>query len=112
MKEAIDYLIINLRLLFLFKIAEGLVPAIPANRLQLVKNKRKITAKKFINCETQNLVEQRQLCNSKCFVVPNSNSVTYKNSFFIKTIVDWNPLEEHLVTAPSLEAFRIRLQKF
>ena len=97
--------------MFLFKISEGLVPAIPAERLQPVKNKRKIIAKKFKNCETKNLVEQRQLCNTKCFVVPNSETVLYKNSFFVNTLVEWNQLEEHVVTAPSLEAFRSRLHK-
>ena len=39
------------------------------------------------------------------------NSRYLENSLFIKTIIDWNQFEEHLVTAPSLEAFRSRLQK-
>ena len=42
----------ELRLIFLFKIAEGMVPAIPADRLLQIKTKRKITAKKFVKCVT------------------------------------------------------------
>ena len=101
----------NQRLIFMFKIVEGLVPAIPHYHFQPVGNKRRIIAKKFDNCETKNFVEHNQLRNSKCFVVCDSKTVIFKNSFFPKTIVEWNQLDEHLLTAPSLEAFRSRLQK-
>ena len=50
------------------------------------------------------------LKNSKSFVVEQYNTVQYRNSFFIKTVIDWNHLEEETVCALTVEGFRIALQ--
>ena len=100
----------HLRLTFLFKIAEGLVPAIPPeSQLIPIRNKRKIRAKTFQDCVTNNFVEHNQLNNSRCFQVPSSKSDIYKNSLFPKTIRQWNQLDDSVVSAPSPDTFKQRL---
>ena len=100
----------HLRLAFMYKIAEGLVPAIPPDsQLKPVRNKRRIRAKKFQDCVSQNFVEQNEINNSKCFIVPSSNTDIYKNSLFPKTIRQWNQLEESIVSATSPDSFKQRL---
>ena len=101
------------RLTLLFKVVEGLVPAIPADDVLIpVRNKRKIKAKVFEDCETKNFVVNEQLNNDKCFVVPttNSHSDIRKNSFFYKTIQEWNQLDNQTVFSSSLESFKTKLQ--
>ena len=53
---------------------------------------------------------QHQQCNSKCFQIPPAKKEVYKNSFFVKTIKEWNQLEPQTVASPSVETFRARLQ--
>ena len=100
------------RLSFLFKISKGTVPAIPASEYLLpVKNKRRIKAKTYDNCETKNIIKRHQILHNNCFQLPESKTVTYKNSFFPRTISEWNELSEFVVSAPSLEVFRARLRE-
>ena len=101
------------RLCFLYNIQKGDVPAIdPTEYLIPIKPKRKIKAKTFSDCETQNLVKRHQNLHSKCFQLPKSNTTTYKNSFFPRSISEWNGLEDTVVIAPSAEVFKSRLNKF
>ena len=101
------------RLCFLYNIQKGDVPAInPTEYLIPIKPKRKIKAKTFSDCETQNLVKRHQNLHSKCFQLPKSNTPTYKNSFFPRSISEWNGLEDTVVIAPSAEVFKSRLNKF
>ena len=103
----------HLRLSFLFKIAEGMIPSLPPDKhLIPTKNKRNIIPKKFSDCETHNIVDQYVTNNSRSFQIPSNNgSVVYKNSFFLKTIPEWNGLANNIVVAESLEAFKTRLSK-
>ena len=97
------------RLCFLFKIANGLVPAIPPETyLTAIKNKRKIKAKTFENFQTNNFVTRQQTLHDNCFQIPPAKSDIYKNSFFPRTIGDWNQLKD--TTASSAEVFRKSLQ--
>ena len=101
----------DLRLALLFKVVEGLVPAVPPeDYLTPARNKRKIKAKSFKNCETKNFVEKIEIKNSRGFVTPLPQQDCRKNSFFVRTVKDWNHLDETVVTAPSLESFKSRLQ--
>ena len=47
--------------------------------------------------------------NSRYFRVPPSKSEPYRHSFSVRTIIDWDHLEDDIVDAPSTEAFRERL---
>ena len=102
----------ELRLTFLYKIAGGLVPAIdPDVYFTPIRNKRRIrTTVKLKDFITINPVENSQTNNSRCFKPYVTNSDIFKFSFFPRTIIDWNRLEEHQVQATSSEAFRSALR--
>lgn len=103
----------NQKLVFLYKVVEGLIPAIlPEDFLTSCKTSRRIKPKKFYDCETTNVVDKLARNNSKCFVIPNSKTAQFKNSYFVDTLIIWNQLEDSVVSAPSLESFRTALTKF
>ena len=96
------------RLFFLYRVVEGLVPAIqPADYLKPIRPKRSIKARKFADCISANIVEQRVTNNSKCFEIDNCKTAQYKQSFFVKTLVDWNHLDNSTVCAKSCDAFKM-----
>ena len=100
----------ELRLAFLYKVVEGLVPAIPsASYLTPIRSKRRIRAKVFGDYVSTNIVTSSQTNNSKCFVVPTASTEVYKHSFFVRTIIDWNQLDDNIVGATSVESFKSRL---
>ena len=102
----------NKRLCFLYNIAKGSVPAIPASDYLLpIRNKRRIKAKTYDSCITQNIIKRHQNLHSNCFQLPESKTIPYKNSFFPKTISDWNELSEVVVSAPSIDVFKARLSE-
>ena len=37
--------------------------------------------------------------------IPDSKTEQYKNSFFVRTVADWNKLEDTVITADSVTAF-------
>ena len=98
------------RLSFLYNIQKGKVPAInPQEYLTPIKSKRQIKAKSYSDYETQNIVKRHQNLNNKCFQLPKSSNSAYKNSFFPRTISEWNELSDSVVNAPSIETFKNRL---
>ena len=86
------------RLIFLYMISEGLIPAIPQEHyLNPIVNKRKIKAEIFENCVTTNFVNRRQTLNKNSYTVPDTISEQYKNSFFPRTIPEkWLEKEANL----------------
>ena len=103
-----------LRLTLLFKIYEGLVPAIPPETF-LTKleptRKRQIRAKSFTDCVSSNFVTKYQCLNSKPLgLIPTTTDV-YSNSFFCRTIKAWNSLAEDTISAPSVESFKAQLTR-
>ena len=101
----------QLRLIFMFKVVEGLVPAMPSDQLFKPRNtnKRHIKTRKFENCVSNNLVERSATNNSKPYVVPRSFTDQFRNSFFVRTVNDWNQLEEDCVTSTTIEQFKKRI---
>ena len=61
--------------------------------------KRLIKAKQFSDFKSKNIVEQQVTNNSKCFVIDNANTDQYRNSFFVKTVIKWNHLDENTISA-------------
>ena len=101
----------DLRLTFLYKIVEGLVPAVPSeDYLTPQRNKRRITERTFTDCVSTNAVSKYVSNNSRCFVIPQGRTDVYNNSFFVKTITDWNRLDDNIVNAKSLDQFKINLK--
>ena len=100
-----------LRLVLLYKVVEGLVPALPPDQF-ITKQRPRRTIKPitFENCNTTNILD-RQVCNnSKNLIVIRGNTQQYNSSFFIQSIVDWNHLDEEAVSAKSVEAFKTALE--
>ncbi|KAK6188521.1 hypothetical protein SNE40_004681 [Patella caerulea] len=99
------------RLVFLYKIIRGMVPAINnSTYLTPIKNKRRIKPKKSTDNQTTNIVEKFSVNHSNCFKVKDSNTKQFKNSFFIRAVQDWNSLEESVACAQSVESFKAALQ--
>ena len=102
----------DLRLALFYKIATGMLPAIPPDLyLEPTINKRRIKATEFKDCMTKNVVSSYQLRNSRCYRPTKASTDVRKNSFFIRTTVDWNQLEDSHVTATSLDSFKASLQR-
>jgi hypothetical protein len=76
----------SLRLILMYKVVEGLVPALPTDAfVTFSKRKRQIKPKTFENCVTINPVEKHKTNNTKCLNIPNSRTAQYQNSF------SWTP---------------------
>ena len=90
-----------------------MIPAIPPDKyLTPITNKRRITTRSFNDCVSKNVIEQYKINNDRPFKIPTNNgSEQYKNSFFVKTIPEWNGLASHIVSAKSLDIFKERLTK-
>ena len=98
------------RLCFMYKISKGLVPAIPSTEyLTKIRVKRTVKANpKYKNYETINFVERHQNLNDNCYKTISATSTVYKNSFFPRTIGDWNQLGN--TSQPTLESFKRSLR--
>ena len=100
----------DLRLISLYKVVEGLVPAIPpAAHLTPHKPGRLIKPKQYTDCNTTSAIEDHIRNNKRSFEVKRCNTDQLKNSFFISAVRDWNHLEQTTVTAPSVEIFKKRI---
>ena len=71
-----------------------------------VSNKRRIRATRFSDFESTNIVTSHELKNNKCFSTKRGNTNIYRNSFFVRTVHDWNQLDNSTV-----EAFRACLSR-
>ena len=95
------------RLIFFYKVVEGQIPAIPSEDfVKFNKPKRLIRAKTYSDCETTNIVQSSVRNNSRSVVIPNCKTDQYRHSFFVRTSIDWNHLEEDTVRATKLEDFK------
>jgi hypothetical protein len=95
----------------MYRMVEGLVPALPFDEfLTKVKpGKRRIKATSFKDCVVDNPIIKQVVNNSKGIVPLTSTTELYRNSFFVRTVQDWNLLPESIVTAPSADAFASRV---
>ena len=65
-----------------------------------------ITNRLNFNRDSQRPRKIRQEIRNSCGVkIPDSEIEQYKNSFFVRTVADWNLLEDTVVTADSVTAF-------
>ena len=98
------------RLFFLFKVVEGLVPAInPEEYLKPQKQKRRIKPRTYENFKSVNIVEKHSVNHDRGYEIEQCHSEQLKNSFFIKTIIEWNHLEQEVVHAETVEGFKTLL---
>ena len=100
------------RLIFLYKVVEGLVPAIPPDEyLKPAKHKRRIKTRQYSDFQSSNIIVRHIVNHNKGFIVPNCNTEQRKNFFFIKTTVEWNHLDCQTVGASTIEGFKSALQQ-
>ena len=100
------------RLLLMYNLSKGLVPAIPSNEyLKPITSKRKIKAKTFSDYKSDNIIKRHQILHDNCYQLPQTRTVVYKNSFFPKTISEWNKLPKFVVESGSKDIFKDRLLK-
>jgi hypothetical protein len=77
-------------------VVEGTVPALPTDQFLKPQrtNKRRVQPRKFSDCVTTNIIERQACNNSVCFIVPQAKTEQFKNSFFVRTMAEWNNLPE------------------
>ena len=69
------------------------------------RNRRRMCLTTFKDHDSDNTITRHKIRNSSGFKIPDSKTEQYKNSFFIRTVADWNKLEDTVVTADSVTAF-------
>ena len=109
--ETLEERRLSLRLILMYKVVEGLVPALPTdNFVKLARPKRNIKAKHFENCITSNIVDKCTCNNTKGLELPDYKKQQYQHSFFVDTVIHSNHLPNSVVHANSLEAFKTALR--
>ena len=102
----------EIRLALFYKIANGSLPGLPDTEyLTKYADKRLRRGKNFDGYVYTNIVEDHEIRHSKCYIPPIATSDIYKNSFFVKTTIEWNSLKEEQVTCLSSDSFKASLQK-
>jgi hypothetical protein len=77
---------LSLRLILMYKVVEGLVPALPTdNFVKLARPKRNIKANHFKDLITSNIVEKRTCNNTKGLELPDYKKQHYQHSLFVDT---------------------------
>ena len=100
------------RLIFFYKVVEGLVPPIPPEDiLKPIRQKRRIRAKKYSEYQSSNITERQVINHDKCFIVEKAKTEQYKHSFFIRTTVEWNHLDSDIVHAETVVGFQSALHQ-
>ena len=100
------------RLVMLYKVVRGMVPAINADEFLIpIRNKRHIKPRVQSDFHTTNIVKKFSTNHSECFKIPDSHTEQYKNSFFVRTVSEWNQLEESHIRAETVNSFREAVHK-
>ena len=103
----------HIRLVLMYKVVEGLLPAIPPSEYLTPRRPgRAVKPTKFRGCESKNPVERQVTNNTKSFVVSRGKSDQSTNSFFTRTVLDWNHLDDNTVCVDTVDQFRsaVKLQ--
>ena len=101
----------TIRLVLLFKVVSGLVPAIDITQyLTPQRSRRRVKPAIYKDYVVLNLIDKQVVNNSKCFKVPTGNTEQFNNSFFVRTVADWNQLDNNIVTSKTVTQFKQALQ--
>ena len=97
----------QLRLTMLYKIAGDLVPAIPSKNFLRPADptKRKVRPTKYEDFISKNPLQRQVHNNSRAFVIPPTRTEQYKGSFFVRTPLEWNQLDNAIVQQQTANAF-------
>ena len=72
----------------------------------------KVTARKFSDFVSNNIIDSAETNNSKCFKQTHANSDILKYSLFPRTIIDWNHLTDSQVNAVTVETFKSQIKNY
>ena len=100
--------------LCLQNISDGkrLVPAMPPEHFSTVsKPGRKIRPKRNSSLETSNIVNSYTRNNNRILEIKPCMTSQQRNSFFIRTAVEWNHLDDSTINLKSLPAFKAKTEK-
>lgn len=104
---------IESRLVMLSKIVRGMVLAINVDEFFIPhRNKRHIKPKHYQDSQSSNFVARYILNNSQCYKVPQSNTEQFRNSFFVKTVSDWNSLTDDHICAETVNSFKTAVPSY
>ena len=67
------------------------------------RGKLLIKSKQFKDYVTSNIIDKQSTNNSKCFKTAQCHSEIYKNSFFPRTIINWNHLGDSIVRTDTVD---------
>ena len=103
----------TIRLVFMFKVVEGLMPAMPPSKfIKLQKNQRIIRPRRDPNFSYKNrTIDNLIRNNDRSIDIPTSTTDQKKFSFFPRTAAEWNRLDNTVVHAKSPDQFRTLLEK-
>ena len=74
-------------------------------------SRRRIRPTKYEDFEATNIIDRHEVRNTRGFQLPAYNTKQYQNSFSVRTVVDWNHLEENIIKAGSASAFTSALSR-
>ena len=96
----------KLQWLTFFKIVRGLTPTTLANEfLTSINSKRLIKLRNPMDFKTTNIVADHARNNSQSYRVDPTKTAVYRYSFFPRTTIDWNNLEQEMVSSKTSESF-------
>ena len=84
-----------------YKTVEGHIPAMPPENFLMpaVRNWRRICPTTLKDCDSDNTIARHEICNTCGFKIPDNKTEQYEQSFFVRTVADWNKLADTVVTA-------------
>ena len=74
-----------------------------------IVSKRKVSeseGKQFKDHISHNIIDRHIINNDRGFIVENCKTEQLKNSFFVKTVIEWNHLSTETVRAKTVESFK------
>ena len=102
----------QLRLTFLFEVVEGLVPVMPPEHFfTFSKPGRTIRPKRNSSFETSNIVNSYTRNNNRSLEIKPCSTNQQRNSFFIRTAVEWNQLDDSTVNLKTPPAFKAKIEE-
>ena len=101
------------RLSTFYKVVEGQIPALPAEKFltPMDRRKRKIKPKIFEGHQALNIIAKHACKNSRGYKIPFTSTEQYTGSFFVQTVEEWNKLPDNAVLASSAAAFNTAVQQ-
>ena len=97
----------HLRLTLFYRVVEGLAPALPPEKfVQKQRPGRQIRSTARPDEKSVNPAENYVRHNDRPYVVIASATDEHKYSYFPRTVVAWNKLENRVVHADSVASFR------